>query len=191
MNFQCQQLQLESKTTITSLCIENQCQKILSFPSPLDVLTSQIQNTLTYQIFFLFLNWDIIDTELYLGFRCTTCWSNICKYCEIITIISLHILKIFFIMTSTFKSCFLRKFQICSAALLNVVSVLSVTPPWLIFFIAGGLHCLTPFTRFTQSPHPHRWQPSLFSVSLSFFPRLHVWVGCSFCLSVSDLSHLA
>ena len=122
-----------------------------------------------HQIFFLFLNWNITDRELYLGFRYTTYWSNICKYCEIITITSLHILKNFYIMMSTFKTCFLRNFQICSAVLLTVVTMLSMTPPWLIFFIAGSLHPLTPFTHFTQSPHPHHWQPSQFSVSLSFF----------------------
>lgn len=152
------------------------CQKILSFPSPLDVLTSRIQNTLTCQIFFLFLNWDLIDTQLYLGFRCTTCWSSISKYCEIITITSLHILTKLFYDDDHSWDLFSQKlpdmqYSITSCSHHTVHD--TSTTYFLYSLFLHSSHCLTPFTRLTQPPHHHQ-QPSLFSVSLSFFLRLHV-----------------
>ena len=109
----------------------------------------------------LFQNWDIIDILV------SGIWYNdsVVVYLEMITKISLINVHHHTLI------CSVSNFQVCSKMFLTIVTLLYITPPWLIYFITYSLYL---FTSFTHVSHPHSishlWQPSV--CSLWFFLKI-------------------
>ena len=65
------------------------------------------------------------------------------------------IVQLFFFLMRNFKTYSLNNFQICSAILSVIATMLYIIFPWLIHFINACLYFLTTFTHFA---YPHLWQ---------------------------------
>ena len=108
----------------------------------------------------LFQNWDIIDILV------SGIWYNdsVVVYLEMITKISLINVHHHTLI------CSVSNFQVCSKMFLTIVTLLYITPPWLIYFITYSLYLFTSFTQSTLLPHPSCWQPPIcFLMSLFLF----------------------
>lgn len=98
---------------------------------------------------------------------------------------------------------FLSNFQICKAVLLNIVILLYVYIPRLIYLLTRGLHLLTSSTRFVHTSSPPPASGSLLSVlriyEFRFFCvcvfafvcllRFSIWVRSYSILSFSGLTY--
>ena len=73
----------------------------------------------------------------------------------------------FFLVMETFKIYFVSNFQIYNTVLLTIVTVLYITFPGLIYFIAGSLYFLTSSFHFTNSSPLPLVTAHLFSVSMN------------------------
>ena len=81
----------------------------------------------------------------------------------------------------TFKT--FSNFQVCSTALLSVVTVLCIALPWLLYLITGSLYLLITFTHFPPPPASgnHQFVLSMSSFLFFFFLWAHFFFKDSKC----------
>ena len=116
-------------------------------------------------------NW--YNIILYVSFRCTTWWFDICIYCKMFTVMSpvnVHRHKNFFPVMRTFKIRFPSYFQTCHGAWLTAVTVRPVMSPGLTHLILEVCPFWLPSP---MSPLPPA-ATDLFSVSTSLGFLFHL-----------------
>lgn len=109
--------------------------------------------------------------------RCAISWFDTCLYCKMITTVRLIItfITIFVCVERTLKIYVFRNdFQL--SAFLTRITMLCIRSPELLTFITRSFHLSV---NISFPPHPHPWQPPLYS--------LFLWV-CLFYANISEIT---